>query len=281
MSTATADLAALEAVESWEHFGTVEDDALAALRAMMGEDYATDPEDAKLKDALDQAVAYLQGATGRIFVARSGTLDVDGTGTHRLFLPLPLVSVNQAEAGGISEILIGDDSTALDADTYQANDGVGLPGRDPRDHPFVDLVAPSGSLSFVSRPPGFGGWRNWPEGVRNVHVTALWGYLNESGATPVLARKALAGLTVRALTTWADTDGLDDLHLGAVQSESTRDRSVSYGERAGGGGITTDRELDLLIARLRAPQRVRVAQPPGRRVQDARNSLLRPVRGNY
>jgi len=279
VSTATPDLSSLTAPDPWEHFGTVEATALLALRALMGSDYATDPDDDDLTAALAQAVVYLEGATGRIFAARSGSLSIDGTGTHRLFLPYPVVSVNQDAAGGVTEILIGTDTTALDEDTYEVNDGTGLPGRDPRDHPFIDLVAPSSGGSFVSRPPGFGGWRTWPEGIRNVHVTALWGYLDEDGATPLLARKALAGLTVRALTAWDDTDGLDDLHLGAVTSESTRDRSVTYGERAGGGGITTNRELDLLIARLRAPPRVRVPRPPGRRIASVRNALLGPVRG--
>lgn len=281
MSTATPDLSALASVEDWEHFGTVEATAITALRALMGSSYASSPPTAALKTALAQAVDYLQGATGRLFVGRAGTLSIDGTGTHRLFLPYAIPSVNQDATAGVTEILIGEDVTALDEDTYEVNDGIGLPGRDPRDHPFIDLVAPSSGGTFVSRPPGFGGWRTWPEGIRNVHVTALWGYLDEDGATPLLAQKALAGLTVRALTTWDDQDDLDDLHLGAVQAEATRDRSVSYGERAGGGGITTDRELDLLIARLRAPARVRVSRPPGRRVAQARNALLAPVRGSY
>lgn len=278
MAMASPDLSALDAVEGWEHFGTVEATALALLREYMGDDYASDPTDSDLKDALDQAVAYLEAATGRVFTARSGTLSVDGTGTHRLFLPLPVVSTNQdADSGGISEITIGDDDTAIDSDTYQANDGIGLPGRDPRDLPFVDLVVSSSGGTFVSSPPGFGGWRAWPEGVRNVHVTALWGYVDANAETPALARKALAGLTARALVTWSDLEDLDDLHRGAVETEATRDRSVSYGERAGGGGITTDRELDLLIARLRAPPLPRVPRPPGRRLAGRYDSLFRPV----
>jgi len=284
------DLTALEAVNALAHFGDQDPDpaegedgweaSRTALRAAMGAAFASSPADADLEVALAEAVAYLEGATGRIFLARAGTLKVDGTGTHRLFLPLPVVSTGQLEGAGVTEITIGADTTPLDSDGYLVNDGAGLPGRDPRDSPTIDLVAPSSGGSFVSRPPGFGGWRTWPEGVRNVNVTATWGYLDENGATPLLARKALAGLAVRALGgTWDDRDGLDDLHLGAVTTESTRDRSVSYGERAGGGGITTDRELDLLIARLRAPPLPRVPRAPRRRVRDARDALLGPVRG--
>ena len=285
MSTASPDLGALASSEPWTHFqledGDTEADALELLREAMGSEYSS-LSDADATTALAEAVAYLEGATGRFFTARLGTLDLDGTGTHRLFCPYPLVSTNQdADNGGISEILIGDDTTALDSDTYEANDGIGLSGRDPRAHPFVDLVAPSSGGTFVSRPPGFGGWRVWPEGSRNVHVTALWGYVDADGRTPLLARKALALLAIRAMADNSDQADLDDLHLGAVQTETTRDRSVSYGERAGGGGITTNREIDLLIAKLKAPARVRVGRPPSRRVSRSRNALLRPVRGSY
>lgn len=273
-----ADLSALSAAQAWEHFGADEETAMAALRAAMGDSYAATPDDATLTAALVEAVDYLEAATGRFFVARSGTLSVDGTGTTRLFLPYPVVSTGQDAAGGVSEILIGDDTTAVDEDAYEVNDGIGLPGRDPRDHPFIDLILPSSGTSFVSRPPGFGGARVWPLGTRNVHVAALWGYVDESGATPTLARKALAGLAIRALAAWDDPDAQADLHQGAITTETTRDRSISYSSGASGGGITTDRTLDMLIARLRAPARVRVQVPPRRRVNDVRNSLIRPPR---
>jgi hypothetical protein len=272
------DLAALDPVAPWRHFGAVRADGLVALRAAMGASYADQPEDAVLEAALAEAAAYLEGATGRIFVPRVGTLTLDGSGSHRLPLPLPVASAHQVAGGGVTEILLGDDSTPLKAGAYQVSDGAGLPGRDPRDAPFIDLVGPIGGFGLVSRPLGYGRWSVWPDGTRNVQVTATWGFLDESGATPLLARKALAGLTVRALAPWDDRDALDDLHLGAIVTETTRDRSIGYGERAAGGGVTLDRELDLLISRLRAPARVRTPRAVGRRTRDARDALLYPPR---
>lgn len=265
MSTAP-DLAALEAADPWEHFGTLEADALVALRARMGASYAATPSDVALKAALRKALAYLEGATARIFLPRAGTLAIDGTGIDRLFLPLPIVASSQLEGGGVTAITIGDDETAIDADAYVVSDGVGLPGRDPRDHPHVELVTPGGGGGgFVSRPFGFGRFQVWPFGVRNVRVTATWGYVDETGQTPELAREVLAKLTIRALAPNDDPDALDDLQRGTWVSEATRDRSVSVSERAGGGGVTTDREIDLLLARLRAPPRVRVTRGVARR----------------
>lgn len=272
------DLAALERVDAWAHFGADQAEALDALRAAMGDSYTDAPEDAELLAALELAVAYLEGATGRVFVPRSGELLIDGTGSPRLFLPLPVVSASQLEGAGVSEVSIGGE--VLDADGYVVADGVGLPGRDPRDHPWIDLHPGPVGGSFVSRPPGWEGWRVWPWGPRVVSVTAVWGYLDERGQTPALARQALAGLTVRALVRWDDPDARADLTASAVVSEATRDRSISYSARVQGGGITTDRELDLLIARLRAPRPPRVPRAPGRRARPWRDSLLGPVRGS-
>lgn len=276
--SASPDLSGLTTPEAWEHWHTVEATALTAARARMGSDYASSPSDTLLKAAMARARDTMEGATGRFFTARAGSLSMDGTGTYRLFCPYPIVSENQLVGAGVTQILIGDDTTALEADTYQANDGIGLSGRDPRAAPWVEFIAVGSGGTFVSRPPGFGGYRNWPGGVRNVHVTATWGYLDANGATPDLVLELLAKLTIRALTANDDTDAISELHDGAVTSESTRDRSISWGDRAQGGGVTTDREIDVLIAHFKAPPMVRVPGAPGRRVRSGRDSLLSPVR---
>lgn len=281
MST-TADLSALSAVEAWGYFGTVEADALTALRARMGETYqdATAYPDAAIKAAVTEAVAYFEGATGRFFVKRTGTLDVDGTGTSTLYLPFPVVSTNQ-DSGAEVGITVGEDTTELDTDSYRVHDGTGLPGRDPRDNPLIERVAPStSSVQFVSYPPGYGGTTAWPAGSRNIHVDATWGYLDESGETPDLVQEAVALLTIRATIPNDEPDELDELHRGAIQAESTRDRSISYGQRAQGGGLTTDPTIDRLIQHFKAPNRVRRNQPPNRRRVTSRTQLLRSFTRN-
>lgn len=276
----TPDLAGLTAPEAWEHFADdpeatdADDDALTALRARLGATFAESPDDAPLLAALAQAVAFLERATGRWFTARTGTIKVSGTGTPRLFLPLPVVSVDQGGTG-VTAITLGDDTDPLDPEFYTVNDGAGLPGRDPRDQPVIDMQGTTtGSSVFTSRPPGWDAWSAWPRGVRNVNVTATWGYVDESGHTPELARQALALLTVRALVPPEDGDGREDLRRGALMSESTQGRSYSLAAGGTGGGLTTDRELDLLIGSLRAPPVPRIPSPPNRRRTTTRTRLL-------
>lgn len=257
----TPDLTGLTLGEAWRYFDLADqDDAVTALRAAMGSSYATTPDDDDLLDALARARDVLEGATGRFFVPRVGQLSIDGSGAYRLWLPYPVASTGQVSGGGVTEILIGDDETALDDDTYVVNDGAGLPGADPRDNPWIDLVAPDSGATFVSRSPEPGILGKWNRGVRNVHVTATWGYLDADGGTPAQIRRLLAGLAIRELTDLDDPDGREDLHRGALTSEATQGRSYTLGERAMGGGITGDRELDVLIARFRAPPRVTI--PP-------------------
>lgn len=266
----TPDLSGLAKPAAWEHFSDdtdaddAEDDALTALRARLGASYASAPDDAELLAALSRAVAFLERATGRWFTVRTGTLKISGTGTQRLFLPLPVVSEDQGGTG-VTAIKFGTDTTALDADFYTVSDGAGLPGRDPRDQPVIDLVGETSGATFVSRPPSWESWTHWPLGVRNINVTASWGYVDELGNTPELARQALALLLVRELTRPEDAEGRDDLRRGAILSESTQGRSYTLDRAGAGAGLTTDRELDILIGSLKAPPVPRIPMPPNRR----------------
>ena len=265
------DLSGLTRPDAYTAFAAAEDDALTALRLAMGASYADSPGDATLLAALELATAFLERATGRVFLALTGRLALDGSGSYRQPLPLPVVSANQLEGGGVSELVIADvyaDGTAEDLDDFIVNDGVGLAPEDPRDNPYID-ARPGGALSsgtVVSRSPeAWLGRGAFPARPRVVHVTATWGYLDEQGATPQLARQALAKLTIRALVGNDDPDGLEDLHRGALVSEQTQGRSYTLGPRSGGGGITTDREIDLLLSALRRPPVAIVSSPPRRR----------------
>jgi hypothetical protein len=268
---AALDLSALSHPEAWRYFLPAgvegedpEADALAALRAELGASYTDAPDDGPLTTALEAARDFLEAATGRFFVARTGVLHLDGNRGSRLWLPFPVVSVSQLEGAGVTEILIGTDTTAVDSEFYTVNDGAGLGSSDPRDNPWIELVAPEGA-TFATRSPEPGNLATWPLGVASIHVTATWGYLDQAGAVPALVRRALALLVIRHLVTPDDPDGLEDLHRGALVAESTQGRSYQLGDRAVGGGPTTARELDLLIARFRAPARVTLPSPPPRR----------------
>jgi hypothetical protein len=240
--------------------------ALTALRGRMGTSFATSPVDADLLVILGRCVAMLEAATGRFFIPRAGQLGVDGTDSPRLFLPHPIVSTDQLAGGGVTEILVDGDTDAVTTDLYVVNDGA-MPGdEDPRDDPFVEYV-PSDTVPR-SLPPTYVGRANrWPEGVRNVKVTGTWGYLDESGATPELVLHALARLCVMQSGANDDPAAIFDRRAGAIFTETTRDRSYTLAAGGVGGGLTTDREIDLIIARLRKPPQARISRPRRRRAR--------------
>lgn len=282
-----ADLSALTWRPAWAHFANDDEDddedaAIERLRTIMGASYADDPADEVLTLALQRAVAFLHRATGRLFVATTGTLsldpeDFDPTGrTYRLHLPLCVVSANQRDDGGVSAVSTGDldDPDTVDADDYVVNDGLGMPPNDPRDQPWIDLRSTStGLASPVSVSPESPVSSGWGVGVRNVHVTALWGYCDEQGRTPEQVRKLVALLTIRELADLGDDHDRGNLLAGAVIGETVEGRSVTLAAGVAGAGATGDRLIDTLIAAYRRPPQVRINKPPGRARKAMRRRL--------
>lgn len=260
---------ALSSSTPWHYFGTVDQDtSRTALRDLMGSSYASAPADAVLDAALARAVRFFEAATGRFFVSIVGTITLHGNGEPRLSLPHPVVSADQGGTG-ITSITFGDDASAQDSALYAVNDGASDGPDDPRLNPFVEFV-PASSTTSVS-PESYGSGL-FPYGVRNVAIVGEWGYLEPDGSTSVLVQEAIAALTIRKLGAFDDQDDQEDLRRGAVTSESTAGRTGSFHENAVGRGVTTDREIDLLIRRFRRPPRATIARPPRRNQRRGRGS---------
>ena len=243
----------------WAYFaaaGEDEADALERLRESYlgaGYDDATYDDD-RLTLALTRAVREVERYTSRIFVAVEATLDMDGTGVERLWLPLPVVSEGQ-DGEGVTAVSIGLTSpAAIEADAYIVREGVGPPGDDPRDNPWIDLLA---DVSYG------GGLRSgvWPRGARNVHVTATWGYLEADGTTPETVRYVVARLVPRYLVMAGDSSAAADTAAatGLVQ-ESTEGRSYVLASHAVSAGLTGDRALDAALNALRRPVQARISR---------------------
>lgn len=260
------DTSGLSNPEAWRYFADGSDDegdALARLRATMGASYASTPDDDALTVALARARDVLEGVTGWFFVKRNGRLDVDGTGTYRLFLPFPVVSEGQ-DGAGVTEILVGEDETSIDLESVTVNDGASPGPDDPRKHAFIDAANYSASPLADVSPESFTNGI-WPWGVRNVHVTADWGFLDQTGGTPEQARRVLAFLAIRELVALDDEEGLEDLRRGAIQSEQTQGRSYTLGPVAQSIGYTGVREIDVILKQLHRPADAYIPTPPGRR----------------
>ena len=247
--------------------GEAEDDAQAAalvlLRARMGDSYATTPDDAALLRALARAVAFVERATGRFFVQRTGTLILDGTGDPRLPLPHPVVSTDQG-GEGVTAVVIGrteDDEETVDAADYVVTDGALVGPGDPRDNPAIELIP---SSSVYRAGPWWGQVGCWPGGKRMIQVTATWGYLEEDGSTPEPIVHLLARLCIQQVVALDDADGKEDSKRGAIVAEQTQGRSYQLGAQASGYGLTLDREMDQIIATYKRPPRVVISRAPKR-----------------
>lgn len=247
-------------------------EARTALRGFMGTSFASSPADAVLDQALELAVRRFEAATGRFFAKIDGSLVLHGNGEPRLPLPHPVVSSDQS-GNGITSITFEGDDAAQDSDLYTVNEGACDGPDDPRLNPFVEFVPASSTVSVSPESYGSG---LFPYGVRNVTIVGSWGYLDQDGRTPILVRKAVAAMTIRELAALDDCDDQEDLRRGAVTSELVAGRTTSVHENAVGRGLTTDREIDLVIRRFRRPPRATISRPPRRNRRRGRGNWRLP-----
>lgn len=246
--------------EPWRYFedpGTPDDEAaaLVLLRARMGTSYATVPDDVELTRILTRAVRLLERYTKRFFVLRVGTLTLDGTNAERLWLPFPVVSIDQGGAGaGVTAVAIGD-ADPLEVDAYDVNDGAWEGYDDPRSDPAINWARTGPYSALPSQPPRRElGSRSWPAGMRNISVTASWGYLEEDGTIPELIQHALARLVILNIAPLDDEAAcLDARTAGALVSETTTGRSYTLNSASVGMGLTLDREIDSILRSYRRP----------------------------
>ena len=260
---------ALSSSTPWHYFGTtLEATSRTTLRTLMGSSYASSPADAVLDLALERAVRFFEAATGRFFVKVTGTIELHGNGEPRLRVPHPIVSTDQGGTG-ITSITFDDDTEAQDSELFAMNEGAADGDEDPRQYPFVEFVPASSTTSVAPESYGSG---LFPYGVRNIALVGTWGYLEPDGSTSVLVQEAIAALTIRKLAAFDDCDDQEDLRRGALTSSGTAGRNHALHVNAVGRGVTTDREIDLLVRRFRRPPRARVNRPPRRSARRGRGS---------
>ena len=248
---------ALSTFQPWMYFhASSQSTALANLRALLGPLYSSSPPDDRLLTMLAQAVDLFHGATGRFFLKRTGVLDLNGQNLQRLELPVPVITTAQGGTG-VTAITIWESSSeiAVDLDDVRVNAGVGFGVDDPRNDPYIIWDVRDGSILNALYRPG-----KWPKGVLNVHVTASWGYVEESGGTPALVLQAIARLVEMQTPYAGDADGQEDRKRAYLMQEQTHGRSYMLAQVGLSGGLTGDRIVDQAITRYRRPPFVGVAR---------------------
>jgi hypothetical protein len=244
--------------DPWSYFAAEGDDEAAALERLRESYLGSGYDEAAYADelltlALTRAVREVERYTSRVFARVDGTLDVDGTGVERLWLPLPIVSEDQG-GDGVSAVTIGVlEPSDVDADAYHVREGLGPPGDDPRDNPWIELLT---ETTFA------GGLRSavWPRGSRNVHVTASWGYVEADGTTPEAVRYVVARLLPRYLPMAGDAAAAAASAAAGIVQESTEGRSYVLATHAVSAGLTGDRALDIALNALRRPVQARISR---------------------
>lgn len=252
---------ALTVPNGWEYLADTDAHALERLRGLRGDPFPeadyTDPE---LLEGLDVAAREFERATGgRVFVARSGTLQVRGEGGRTLWLSEPLIDVTAVRIAG----------EAIDLDALDVNGGTDRDGdgEDPRNDPWIAWRSDAEGAAYLS---GIGGWAraSWPAPELGpiVEIDGSFGFVEADGRTPPLVAQAVILLLQRGLVPVNDVEGRGDYLRGAVIQEQTRGRGYMLAQGRLSSGVFLDREIDRIVATYKRPERVTVSRSrrPGR-----------------
>jgi len=211
----------------------------------------------QVADAIDVATQYIDVMTGRWFAPRafpeSSPFIVDGSGTHVLELPIPIISISKIE---VTSRVDGSTLYEVGLDTVMVYTrhlrGQVTGTMDDRENPRIELLHTTRrEMRLYDDQDG-----KWPEGSGNVQLSGYFGYTdydpsNVRGKTPRLIKRACALLTVRELPKLSQTHKRDTLrHRFRISSQETKDQSFSVTSSAqlvGRGMFTGDPEIDSIL----------------------------------
>jgi hypothetical protein len=218
------------------------DDAYAFVSQLRADGVTTtQASDSRLLQLIEEASRTIDDLTGLFFAPRSIVVDLDGLGTPSMFLDMPIISISEVRIDG--EVI--DLATLV---IYNRHLTQRLTRPDDRRNPLV------------TRREG----RVWPKGSQNVQLSGVFGFTDPTGAPlsqgrlPPAINLACRMLVVRELELLASPDRVASRRQNEIRSETTRDQSVTYGERRGATsrpqyGTTGDPEIDAILARYRPP----------------------------
>jgi len=221
------------------------DDAYAFVSQLRADGVTTQQaSDSRLLALIEEASRTIDALTGLFFAPRPLTIDVDGAAGPTLFLEMPIIS--------IAQVLIDDAELELDGlVVYNRHLTQRLLRPDDRRNPKI-----------VRR-----GCARWRPGLQNTRIVGVFGFTDPTGAPlsqgrlPLEINRACRLLVVRELELLASPDRIASRRQNDIRSETTRDQSVTYGERRGSTavplyGSTGDPEIDAILARYRPPMKM-------------------------
>lgn len=186
--------------------------------------------DERLTALLVEASAFVDHVTGWFFEPHTMALRMDGRGTPSLEPPVPPIRVDELLIDGVAASLAQDDIAIRGAPVS--------PGFDAPRFTLVRSV--------------------FPKGTDNIVVAGLWGYTEPdgtpTGGTPPAIRRAVMLLVMRWLPLLGDAEAAAAKSQWRILEERTRDQSYRLSPLSSVGvTLTSDPEIDLLLARYRKP----------------------------
>lgn len=249
-TTAESDPIALGPAEMYPYYITVQDIRDEGL----GTDVAGDT---KVLDLIQTWQQFLERACRQWFVAREQQLDLDGTGSTLLQLPVPCIRLDAL-------YLNGDFVNAVDPEYYVAYTGRGGSGRDDRRNPRIKLITTETDI-FSGCGPLQTNLTKFDVGEGNQRIVGSFGYVESDGQTPGPIRYALRKLVCRYAQSLV---GATDAPSGAVIEEETDKHRRKWSDAALNSkvwAVTGDPEVDQIIASYRGPLVIRAPRTVFRR----------------
>jgi len=195
--------------------------------------------DATVQAAIDYASEYIERVTGLFFEATTDTRVFDGSGTRRLALDVPLLTLTKVEWLQFGSTW----SDVTDQNTFR------LYNRIPQDQKYPRIEIYHSQTHIQTSVFGV-----WPEGPQNVRISGSWGLVENTGtqaspqyAVPKLIAKACKILAVAWLDTIGDGQLLAVLRSYGVTEERTKHHSYKLADAMAAGELTGIPIVDQIL----------------------------------
>ncbi len=194
-----------------------------------------------------QAMSQVDLITGQFFNKRSGTFLIEGNNTGLLHLPVPIIAITSLKINGI-------DTALTEGALY---DFVAFKGRsspaDDRRNPKISLKTGKGRSSIFTD----GASNNVFMKDQIQTVVGSFGFLEASGATPSLIKRATLILTIKEINVPLIDTATQE--TGPLKRKKVDIHEVEFFELKGETELNTptgNREVDQILTKYKAPYRI-------------------------
>lgn len=221
--------------------------AYPTVSEVRAEGVPTSISDARILEILNLQIERVETLTENYFIAKSATIEMDGSGTDTLFLPIPIISV--------TSVYLNESADALDTTAYKVWAGQEYYHAN-RNNPKIVLLTNRYTGNSIFAPGGLSSGVFY-EGYTQT-IVGSFGTL-ENGATPLQINWVIKRLTTSHLANlygwnpsvnWPNIEEKVDRH---------RVRRADMSAATGDGDYWTgDPEMDAILHKYQAPKGIAV-----------------------